>query len=522
MTDLEKQQAEQIIQLTDLVRRQEKLIEAQARKIEQLEHRVDQLAHKIYGKSSEQIDWNQLQLELEGVGKIEAVSPEELEKSDLELAAKTPKKARKQSKPRLPDNLPVVTEVLIPLQVQANPEGYEKIGEKVTERLDIEPAKLTLKRTVRPSYKAKEDNSISISPLPPCLLEKSILTPSLLSYILCSKYCDHLPLDRQEKIFQRRYGVQISRSTMCDWVNLGAEILEPVYKKLARQLRHSTSLQIDETPVKYLTKSEGSKQGYFWIYANQQEGILYDWKSGRGNSCLDSILSDEQGDFQGLIQCDGYEAYSTWAKKHGDVKLMGCWVHVRRKFHEARQQHKDAFQILHYISKLYRLDQKFKEWLQRSNHAPESIRYYRKRYSRVILKELRAFLQSIKRTHLPKSPLGKAVSYTLNQWEKLGRSVSCSPYDLDNNYAENAVRPLKLGAKNWLFIGADQAGWRSAVIYTMIENIRKAGKDPYAYLKWLFEKLPSMTNQDDLDPLMPKVWLAKLETEDVSILAQAS
>ena len=171
--------------------------------------------------------------------------------------------------------MPVETETIIPLEVQSNPEGFEKIGEKVSERLDIEPAKLTLRRIVRPRYKAKENNKIVSSPLPPSLLEKSILSPSLLSYILCSKYCDHLPLYRQEQIFKRRYNVHIARSTLCQWVNLGAEYLEPLYKIIAGELRESGSLQIDETPITYLT-DDGSKEGRVWVYTNQSIGVLYD------------------------------------------------------------------------------------------------------------------------------------------------------------------------------------------------------------------------------------------------------
>jgi len=166
-------------------------------------------------------------------------------------------------------------------------------------------------------------------------------------------------------------------------------------------------------------------------------------------------------------------------------------------------------QVLNYIAKLYELEKSYRSWLSQSHHPPEAIIYLRKRHSVPICKQLRSYLKKIqiKLKRTKGHPLGNAVAYTLNQWEKLGRAISCSPYDLDNNHAERSVRPLKLGAKNWMFIGADEAGWRSAVIYTMIENIRMEGEDPYAYLKWLFEKLPSMTNQDDLTPLLPKHWL---------------
>lgn len=498
MTEREKQ-------LSELVERQTKIIESQAAKIEALEIKVDQLTRKLYGKSSEQLDKDQLQFELDGVKKLEAASPEN---QDLELAAKNGSRKTKRSAPSFPEDLPVETEIIIPLEVQSNPEGFEKIGEKVSERLDIEPAKLTLKRIVRPRYKAKENHKIVSSPLPPCLLEKSILTPSLLSYILCSKYCDHLPLYRQEQIFKRRYNVHIARSTLCEWVNIGAEYLEPLYKIIAKQLREAGSLQIDETPITYLT-GDGSKEGRVWVYTNQSVGVLYDWHNNRKNTCLDSILLNGSSQFKGIIQSDGYEAYSTWAKKHEGVSIAGCWVHARRKFYEAKEHGKEAYEVMGYIAKLYEADRKYRSWLAKSNHPPEAIIYYRRRYSRPIYQELGKLLRKLqKKNTTTKQPLGAAISYTLNQWQKLGRTISSNPYDLDNNAAERSVRPLKIGMKNWMFIGADQAGWRSAVIYTMIENVRRAGKDPYAYLKWVFERLPTMTNQDDLTELTPQSWLA--------------
>jgi len=186
-------------------------------------------------------------------------------------------------------------------------------------------------------------------------------------------------------------------------------------------------------------------------------------------------------------------------------------VHARRYFYDAKDQHPDAFKALRYIAELYRNEHKFQKWLAQTAHPPEAIAHYRKRHSRPIAKKLYQHLKHIEHRHLPKSKLGKAIRYALNQWRRLGRTLSSGHFELDNNRAENAVRPLKLGAKNWLFIGRDTAGWRSAVNYTMIENIRSHGKDPYAYLKWVFERIPAMTNQDDLRQLLPEAWLARAE-----------
>lgn len=487
------------------------LVEKQAKVIEALEQKVDWLVRKVYGSSSEKLDPDQLHLtfEEEFAKKPEAASEDAASDAVLKLVALPKNKSPRKRVPKLPEDLPVDEVIVIPPEVEADPGSYVKISEKVTEKLDMQQASFRKKRIVRYVY-IKKDAAIPsfiTAPLAPSLLEKSILSPSLLSHILVSKYCDHLPLYRQEQIFARRYNIHISRSTMCDWVNVGADRLEPLWKLIAHDIGVSPHIQADETPVDYLDNKGAKQQGYFWIYRNAQGQVLYDWKKSRNHQSLDSVLNVNEEHFTGLIQCDGYSAYQTWASKQKGVKLAGCWVHARRYFFDAKDQHPDAIKVLQYIAQIYKNEHQFRRWLGKSHHPPEAIGSYRKRYTRPILKKLHQHLKRIENRYLPKSKLGKAIRYALNQWEKLGRTVSCGHFNLDNNAAENAVRPLKLGAKNWLFIGADTAGWRSAVIYTLIENIRSHGKDPYAYLKWVFEQIPSMTNQDDLRSLLPQAWL---------------
>ena len=488
MTEREKQ-------LSELVERQAKIIDRLEKKVTLLEQKVDFLVRKIYGSSSEKLDSDQLHLafEEEFAKKPEAASEEDASDTKLTLVAKPKRSPRKE--PKLPEDLPVHETILIPAKVQANPDDYLKVGEKVTDKLDMQQASFLLHRTIRYVYtkKGADIARFEIVPLPASLLEKSLLSPSLLSHIICSKYCDHLPLYRQQQILARRHSVHFSRSTLCEWVEVGANWLEPLWKIIAQDVRSSRHIQVDETPVNYLDKAGAKQQGY--------------WKCSRHHQSLDAVLKKGEQTFSGQLQCDGYSAYHTWANKQGNVKLLGCWVHARRKFFEARDQHPDAVKAFKYISKLYRNEHRFSDFIESSHHPPEVISYYRKRYSVPISKQLYQHLKTIQNRHLPKSKLGKAITYALNQREKLGRALSSGHFDLDNNKVENAVRPLKLGAKNWLFIGREEAGWRSAVLYTMIENIRSHGRDPYAYLKWVFEQIPSMTNQDDLRRLLPKAWL---------------
>ena len=501
MTEREKQ-------LTELVERQAKTIDRLEKKVTLLEQKVDYLVGKIYGSSSEKLHPNQLHLafEEEFAKKQEAASDEP---SDVELTLVAKPKRSPRKEPRLPENLPVHETTLIPPEVLGNPELYVKIGEKVTDKLDIHPASFSLNRTIRPVYtrKGADIAKFAVAPLPASLLEKSLLSPSLLSHIICSKYCDHLPLYRQQQILARRYNLHLSRSTLCEWVEVGANWLEPIWKLIASNIRTSQHIQVEETPVNYLDQKGAKQQGYFWVYNSTQGDILYDWKSSRHHQSLHAVLTSESETFAGELQCDGYSAYQTWANKQDDVTLLGCWVHARRKFFDAKDQHPDAVKTLNFIAKLYKNEHQFNEFIAATHHPPEVIAYYRKRYSSPIAKQLHQHLKTIQNRHLPKSNLGKAISYALNQWTKLGRALSSGHHDLDNNKAENAVRPLKLGAKNWLFIGREEAGWRSAVLYTMIENIRSQGKDPYAYLKWVFEQIPSMTNQDDLRTLLPQEWI---------------
>lgn len=487
------------------------LVEKQAKIIQVLEQKVDWLVRKVYGSSSEKLDPDQLHLvfEEEFAKKPEAASGDAASDADLKLVALPKSKTPRDHSPKLPDDLPVEDIIVIPPEVEANPDAYVKVGEKVTEKLDMKQASFHRKRTIRYVY-IKKDTAIPsfiTAPLAPALLEKSILTPSLLSHILVSKYCDHLPLYRQEQIFARRYNIRLSRSTMCDWINIGADWLEPLWKLLAYDIRMSRYLQVDETPVDYQDEAGAKQQGYFWIYRTPQGKVIYDWKTSRSHQSLDAVLDVGDEHFSGTIQCDGYSAYQTWSDKQKDVSLAGCWVHARRYFFDAKDQHPDAIKALHYITDLYKNEHQFRRWLDQSNHPPEAIRHYRKRHSRPVVKKLYRHLKLIENRHLPKSKLGKAIRYALNQWQRLGRSLSCGSFELDNNRAENAVRPLKLGAKNWLFIGRGTAGWRSAVIYTLIENIRSKGKDPYSYLKWVFEQIPAMSNQDDLRCLLPENWL---------------
>ena len=514
MTKLEKSQANTIAQQRDQIAQQ-------CEEIRLLKEKIDYILRQLYGSKSESLDPAQLELLLNGE---ELPKPSENGEEEPEAENIIPikrKKRGKNTRQRLPENLPTTKETIIPDEVAANPEAYRRIGEEISQKLNVEPARYSRHLIIRPTYlkRGETTQNFHTAELPPCLLEGSILTPSLLAHTLTAKFNDHLPFYRQSQIMERRHAIKITRATLCNWAELGATTLQPLYNLIAGDMRKSKRLNIDESPVDYLDPGTGStSQGYFWVYRSQSAGVLYDWQLGRAHTCLDDILTNGEETFNGIIQCDGYSAYPTWAGKHKNITLTGCWAHARRKFVEALPHTQDAAIILQYIQKLYHPEKKYKQWIEQRAHPPEAIIYYRRRHNKKLLNDLRKKLHSLKPQHLPKSKMGKALTYAINQWHKLCLAVKHSP-SLDNNGAENAVRPLKLGAKNWLFIGGEDTGWRSAIIYTLIENCRLLGHDPYEYLKWVFEKLPTMTNQDDLRPLLPASWVKQQEQKKTASLA---
>mgnify|MGYP000250587718 CR=1 FL=1 len=375
---------------------------------------------------------------------------------------------------------------------------------------------MRLKRTIRRSWLPKDQSGDPpiIAPLPPCLLEGSLLSPTIAAHLITSKYCDHLPFYRQQQILSRRHLIELGRNTMCHWAGICANWLEPLYKLLAAELRQRSWLSVDETPIDYLAPGHGkTKQGYLWAYSHPERGVLYDWHTGRAHSCLDHILHGEGGNFKGTLLTDGYAAYQTWAnKQHGRVNLAACWAHARRKFHEASEHHPaQAKLMLKQIAALYQIETE----LRRSRAGPDEIRVTRQEKSRPIIHGIQSQLVGLKHC-LPKSTLGKARDYMLGQWSRLNAFLDHGELPIDNNQVENAIRPTKLGAKNWLFIGGADTGQRSAILYTLVENIRREGGDPYAYLSDVLERLPAMTNQDDLRPLLPKNWLTVREAITIS------
>ena len=481
-----------------------------------LRQKLDYVIRQLHGAKSEKLDPDQLDLfgDLDNVGKPEASAADKAVEALTETENPSRRKSAKERKPRLPEHLPVEEVIIEPEPVKACPQAWRRIGEEVSEELDYEPGRFLCRRTVRPKYVhiAKPESPPIVAALPEKLLERGMLAPGLLAHIVIGKYADHLPLYRQEQIYQQRHGVELSRQTMANGVALVADWLRPIVDAMAAEQFTSGYVQIDETPIKYLAPGKGkTAQGYLWTSHQPGGDTVYHWHAGRGHECLENIIP---GDFTGTIQCDAYGAYRTYARKHGGIELAGCWAHARRKFHESFLQGESkakAALILRLIGHLYDVERD----LRGSRAGPRLREALRQSRSRPILNRIHRILLHFEksRRHLPKSLMGKAIHYALAQWPMLIAFVEDGRVEIDNNLCENAIRPTAVGKKNWLFIGAEDAGWRSAVIYSIITSCRSRGIDPYAYIKDVLNRLPTMTNHQIVE-ITPEAW-AKANHENV-------
>jgi transposase len=485
-----------------------------------LREKVDKLVRRIFGKSSEKIDPAQLELLLQfpeeetTLGKS-CASPCHSPGADTWEASAEPRRQLRpaaERRPRLPEHLPVVEQVIEPSEVLPEERAeWRRIGEEVSEQLDYEPARFLRRRTVRPKYVRRGDMEQPpvIAPLPPSLQDACLAAPGLIAAIIVGKYCDHLPLYRQEMIYQTRHGVALPRQTMCRWMALAAFWLRPLYEEIKTTVLDGGYVLVDETPIEYLEPGHGStKTGYFWAMHRPGGDTVYTWQASRAAVCLESFIPD---DWCGILQCDGYSAYPAFVRQRRErtdavIVLAGCMAHARRGFVEALDQAQTACAfILRQTQHLYTIERQLRE----SSAGPALRQAVRAAQSRPVLQRLHRWCIRLhdKKRCLPQSNMGKALTYFLNQWEPLCRFLEDGRVEIDNNLAENSIRPTAVGKKNWLFIGAEAAGETSAILYTLIESARRRGIDPFEYLRDALTRLPRM-KASQIATLTPQAWAA--------------
>lgn len=478
------------------------LITSLHQQLQQSLWRVSQLEKELLGPSSErQVDENfskeQILLSLFGP----PAQPPATQQVLLKLEEKKAQ-ARERRQPAA-KVLETISERIEPEEKVCPHCGKDKceIGCEKSERFEYVPAQIIRHEIVRPKLACPcGESGVSIAPLPPNVVEQGQPGPGLVAHVMLSKYDDHLPLYRQQQQFER-LGVNFPRQTLCDWIEKGALCLQPIVREMKREMLLSDYLQVDETPVKVMDPEVKGQcaTGYLWVAGRPGGDVIFEFHPGRGKAFAQELI----GDFQGYLQRDGYGVYGSLAAAEGSGLIpVGCWSHARRKFVEALEEQPDeAGGIVTQIRQLYLVERHARDECLR----PEQRLKLRQEISLPILEAMQPGLEGLREKSLPQSPSGKAARYALNEWNPLTRYLEDGRLEIDNNLTENAIRPSAVGKKNWLFIGHPEAGWRSAVIYSVIVSCRRRGIDPWEYVRDVLKRLPGL-KQSELPTLLPRSW----------------
>ena len=475
--------------------------------IEILKEQINILLHKRYGRSSEQV--NSAQRSLFKTEEIpESTGETENEKTEVKSHARK-KAGRKALDPDIERREKIID---IPEAEKECACGHkmDRIGEETAEKLHIEPAVIYVEKTVRPKYAcrncegtADEDKpAVRIAPVPPSIIPRSIASASLLSYIMVQKYQDHLPFHRQETQFQR-IGAEISRQDMSNWQRHIYNFLNPLFELLREVIKTGPVMRMDETTSRVMGEKdrEDTQKSYIWLLKGGPPGkavVIYEYRETRAAKNAIELLKG----FCGYLQTDGYEGYDAAVRELPGIIHAGCFAHSRRKFFEASKAAKKpqaAEEGLKFIRRLYEIEKRLRE----ANLSDDDFVIERKNLSGPVLSDFRKWLDKLAGEVLPSCLLGRAVAYTLKQWDKLIRYLE-SPYlTPDNNAAENSIRPYVLGRKNFLFNKSPDGAWSSCGMFTLIETAKQNDVEPSRYLRELFERAPFAVSVEDWEKLLP-------------------
>ena len=473
-------------------------------KIAQLVHEIAGLRRYRFGKKGEQLSGVQGTLLDEAVeADIAAIEAE------LEQLAGAPAADRNKGQPKrapLPDHLPR-TEYRHEPEHTTCPCGCQllRIGQDVSEKLDYTPGLFSVERHIRGKWVCKQCETLIQAPVPAHVIDKGIASTGLLAQVLVAKYADHLPLYRQEKIFERA-GLKLARSTMAQWVGACGVQLQPLVDALRQAILTHRVLHADETPVQLLKPGSGkTHKAYLWAYApgafEALRAVVYDFTEGRAGEHARSFL----GDWQGNLVCDDYAGYKDSFTK--GVTEIGCMAHARRKFFELHVSSKSqlAQAALKYVGMLYDIERHIKAF------SDEDRLVFRQDYAKPITDALHQWMLA-QRARVPDgSATAKAIDYSLKRWVALTRYLDDGQLPIDNNHIEQQIRPIAIGRNNWLFAGSLRAGKRAAAIMSLIQSAKLNGHDPYAYLKDILTRLPTQP-ASRIAELLPHNW--SLQTTD--------
>lgn len=483
--------------------------------IESLREQLRLVRVKFLGPKSETLSDLQLQLLIEEepsmtLDEVEAESKRELLADEELLPAPVRKKRRPHpGRQQLPEHLPRVEEVIAApaAQQQCKQCGGEMavIGYDESELLDAEPRKYFV-RVIKREKKACpccKQGPVAMAELEPRIVEKGMASDRVVIDTVIAKYCQHLPLYRQEAMWKAEAGVQIGRATLDGWLMRVGEVLQPVVAEMRRQLLAGDYLQADETtmPVQVRGEKKGSNhQAYLWQYGKPGGETVFDFCMGRDRAGPAKFL----GDWAGVLQTDGYQAYE--GVGGAGIVHAGCWAHARRYFVDAVKVNKEdgeAIKMVTRMDALFAVDRDARE----RGLTVAGRDALRRELAMSWVEEIHEECRRLRPQLLPKSALGQAVGYTLNQWAKLKRCYEHPEVELSNNLAENSMRPIALGRKNWLHVGSERSGPKVAAILTVVESCRRLQVPVREYL---LDVLPGLAQRklSEIPSLTPARWAA--------------
>ena len=388
-----------------------------------------------------------------------------------------------------------------------------KFGEDVSEQLDYHPASLFVNQHVRFKYACQKcHDHITVAHVPIAVINKGLPGPGLLAQIAASKYADHLPLHRLERILSR-HGVDLSRQTMCDWMAHVARMLNPLVDLMAKLVRESKALHTDATRMPYLdpTVKGRSLSGQMWVYVGDRDHAfdVFDFGPDHSAKAIDAFLKDHG--YHGHLNADAHNIYDHLFKS-GSILEVGCWTHARRKFYDAKQSDPRAHVALSYIRQLYAIEAEATEAItlqELAGCAADEIRKTsRQEKALPVLQALKAWLETEQPNVLPKSLLGLAIAYTLRHWQALERYTTDGFLAIDNNIAERTLRHIAVGRKNWLFAGSAHGAQTAAILFSVTSSCHRHGIDAFAYLRDILERLAHDPNPspESLRDWLPDRW----------------
>lgn len=466
---------------------------------EQLKSQVKEFQRLIFGSKSERfVPSNPTDSQIDLFTGTSAKDQEPLKQQQISYTRKVPsKKKKKPVRSELPSHLPRVEEIIEPELLAP---GAKKIGEEITEVLEYNPANIFVRRIIRPKYALADNSSVVIADLPSLPLPRSNAGASMLAHLAVSKFIDHLPFYRQIQMFKRQK-LYISQSTMSDWFSSMCKVLELLYEELQKQVLENTDyLQADESPigVQDSHKKGALHNGYMWLFRNPKNKlVLFTYNKGRSREAPEKVLEN----FTGTLQTDGYKVYQVLRTK-GEITLMGCMAHARRYFEKAlSNDHQRAEYVLEQIQRLYAMERKAKD----STVDYATKKRYRQLYAKPILEQLESWMKEASFKVLPKSAIGKAIAYTQNLYPFLKRYIQDGRYEIDNNNIENAVRPLALGRKNYLFAGSHQSAQNIAMMYSFFASCKANDVNPFHWLKDVLDRMPDQ-KETNIKQFLPNNW----------------